>query len=725
MKTEIKKFYKLIFLLTIAIIMSFGGYSGVDLSLGYAFALSMCESVILSSLAVFVILLLNCNGLKLYACIAITLIFAILSYLLRLIKPNYRNFLKFIAVVLFITIKQLFLRFVLLEFGLSAISVLTSFYFSEKIFDKTFDYSLDSDFISVCVISFIIFLGLSEIRLFSTNVSYIAIPILICLSMRYFGREKGMLFSFVIALASYVSMKEESIVVSIAIFEITSYLVNGNASKLQPIILICEYIILHFFGGFFSNNGIISMLYFSIGALSVYLFPEKKVSELSFTVPLEQLVNETLKMSAKRLKELSATYKDVAKTLKEDSKIDNIPEKIIEECVRMCGYCKNKDKCKVFKKPNDSFEPLAITALSKGSINTLDVGEFIYSNCIAVERLINAVNTKIAKCNALAIKQKERADFNLTVKKIFSGLSDVLSYEAGNLDESHSFDRQAELDIYEELKLSGIKAKEVYCINNSSGIPTVKMKLDNEPSNIKTVSKIVSKSCGIKMKAQKDKKSGVITFTPKPEYEVETGIAVMSKGGEKVKSGDNFITDKLSDYSYLLAISDGMGTGKIANEASERTVNVIESLFKAGFSQEVICPMLNSVLMITEKESFSATDIVVIDTINLSAAIIKLGSPPTFLIKEKVVEISGHSLPVGIIEDVNPDNKKVEMKIGDMLVLMSDGVYDALKEKSAFYIDKKKSLSPQELCNYLLSCAIEENGGEILDDMTVLAAKIV
>lgn len=723
MKTSGKKYITLALYGAVAITISFGGYFGIDLSNGYFIAMTVSGNVIIPSLFAFCVNFIN-GGVKLYGSLALTLIFAISSYLLKLSSGRLKQVLELVFALLFGVLRQLFFGITLYGAITSALSCLIAFYFSKRLFDDSFELAIDSDFIALSVVVFCFALGLSEIKVFGACLLSLFIPIITGLSTRYLGRERGVFLSLIFAIAAYIATKESDYLLAMAIFAITAYLFIGRTEKLLPVSLIAENIILRCLCKIETSESVIAILFFSIGALSLYVFPEKAAVIKPFTATVDRLIKEALDRSSKRIKELSDIYKDLARSIRYDLKSENIPNRIVNECVKSCGYCKHRDKCKILKKHTEYFEPLAVLAISKGSINMLDLGDSIYSNCRSTERLINTVNSTAMRANADSLKQKERAEFNATLNKIFSGLSDALSFESSKLNKSIDFDRALELDIYEELKLNGITAKEVYCVKTQNGTPSVKVVLD-DGINKKLLTKVISSACGVKMKAGKATKEGVITYFPRPECEVVVGVSRMPKGGEKASSGDNYIVEKLSDNTYILAISDGMGTGKEASEASERTVNVIEDLFKAGFSCDVICPIVNSVVETNGNEAFSATDVVTVDPINMSALIMKLGTPPTFLVKEKVIELSGSSLPFGILDDVTPEIKTVSISIGDVLVIMSDGVYDALKERSAYYIEKAKALSPQEISDELIKTAIECNGGEVNDDMTVLAVKII
>ena len=79
-------------------------------------------------------------------------------------------------------------------------------------------------------------------------------------------------------------------------------------------------------------------------------------------------------------------------------------------------------------------------------------------------------------------------------------------------------------------------------------------------------------------------------------------------------------------------------------------------------------------------------------------------------------------MPIGILDEVKPYVKKVKLRDGDIVVMVSDGVIDALTPQGAEYIIRSVAGgNPQRLSDGLLASAIKNGAG---DDTTVLAVKI-
>jgi len=87
-------------------------------------------------------------------------------------------------------------------------------------------------------------------------------------------------------------------------------------------------------------------------------------------------------------------------------------------------------------------------------------------------------------------------------------------------------------------------------------------------------------------------------------------------------------------------------------------------------------------------------------------------------------------LPMGIIQDFDVDVVSEQLKANDLLVMMSDGIFDAPKNvgNPDAWLKRKilemETDDPQEFADLLLEEVIRTAGGVISDDMTVVVSKI-
>ena len=88
--------------------------------------------------------------------------------------------------------------------------------------------------------------------------------------------------------------------------------------------------------------------------------------------------------------------------------------------------------------------------------------------------------------------------------------------------------------------------------------------------------------------------------------------------------------------------------------------------------------------------------------------------------------IAGSSLPLGVLDEMTPSVTKKALAVGDVIVLMSDGVADCFKDPEAVAgVFSNVSLNvPQSIAEVILNKALKIVGNKPKDDMTVLVAKI-
>lgn len=210
---------------------------------------------------------------------------------------------------------------------------------------------------------------------------------------------------------------------------------------------------------------------------------------------------------------------------------------------------------------------------------------------------------------------------------------------------------------------------------------------------------------------------------------VSVGIAGVAKEENNV-SGDGFSFMELRDGKYLLALCDGMGVGKKASLYSEKTLGLIERLLETGFDKETSLKIVNSAMMAFDgDEGFSTADLAVIDTHSGKTEFIKAGAPVGYIKRGSRVDvIKGGSFPIGIMDVFSPKLMEKHLKPQDMVVMVTDGIIDALsfeengEDVLKRFLSNLKTTNPQEVADKILNQA--KKNGKSKDDMTVMVANI-
>ena len=220
-----------------------------------------------------------------------------------------------------------------------------------------------------------------------------------------------------------------------------------------------------------------------------------------------------------------------------------------------------------------------------------------------------------------------------------------------------------------------------------------------------------------------------VRFLEEGGYRMLYGASRIPKKGEKY-SGDNYTFCESPGNQVVMSLSDGMGSGETAARESKQVVELTEQLLETGFSPRAALKLVNTVLLLAGPEQHPATlDLSCVDLHTGVLEAMKLGAVPTFIIGEEGVEImEAGEVPMGILSGVEPVLMSRKLWEGDRIVMVSDGVLDALpgddKEQAMQqYLESVEEMGPQELADQVLDFAVSFIPAP-RDDMTVLTAGI-
>lgn len=223
----------------------------------------------------------------------------------------------------------------------------------------------------------------------------------------------------------------------------------------------------------------------------------------------------------------------------------------------------------------------------------------------------------------------------------------------------------------------------------------------------------------------------MVTFGSAKAFEVNTGVAVVSKGRDLL-SGDSFSTVELGNGTFAVSISDGMGNGERARMESSAALGMLEKLLQSGMDEKLAVKSVNSILLLRSPDEFYATvDMALIDQYSAQTTFMKIASAPSFIRRgSEVIPITSSNLPIGIIKDIDVDLISMQLRAGDILIMMTDGIYDAPGYAVNKEIWMKRMIQelegddPQDLADSLLEKVIRYQGNEIHDDMTIVVSRV-
>lgn len=225
---------------------------------------------------------------------------------------------------------------------------------------------------------------------------------------------------------------------------------------------------------------------------------------------------------------------------------------------------------------------------------------------------------------------------------------------------------------------------------------------------------------------------GKKTEKDKPEYKLVVGCSTATKHKSEV-SGDTNIRTKLNDGKYMLAISDGMGSGQVAKKSSTTVIKMLEKLLKTGFDNEISIGLINSAVNLnSNEETYATIDISIIDLNKGNIEFVKNGACPTFVKSGNKVEvIKAVSFPAGILDKIDMVVYDKDLKENDIIIMCSDGIIESnteYKNKEIWLKELLENISTndvQKISDIILQESIDNGYGIAKDDMTVIVSKIM
>lgn len=250
---------------------------------------------------------------------------------------------------------------------------------------------------------------------------------------------------------------------------------------------------------------------------------------------------------------------------------------------------------------------------------------------------------------------------------------------------------------------------------------------------MKEVARQLSQVCGCRMVPSRESRAVLnsdmktVSFTEDVNYKVLYGVARVTKERESV-SGDNYACASTDDQ-FVMCLSDGMGSGVEACRESETVVELLEQFVTSGFSRETAARMVNSALVLQRKDGmFSSVDVCSLDLYSGICEFVKAGAATTFIRRSNWVEtITSTSMAAGLVQQLDFEKTSKKLYDGDYLVMVTDGVLDALPVKQEEETMKEIILHaqeemPRELGRYILEKVLSYSNYCAQDDMTVLVA---
>ena len=408
---------------------------------------------------------------------------------------------------------------------------------------------------------------------------------------------------------------------------------------------------------------------------------------------------------------------------------------------KVCVACENRDVClgRDRRLTYHMIREVLHTIENYGAELNVEVKRKIQKQCISAPQFLRTTLDVCQNQKQKMLWEQRMAQSREGCAIQLDAFAQMIQHSTRELNASIFEDEHLEKKIKTKLSKAGLKLLSTVFFVAENGRYEIHVTIKagkGECITTKEVAKIISDATGRQMVPEWDERAVVgseyctITCIEGPAYHTLQGVAKIGKGCEKI-SGDNFSMLDLPGGKQGVILSDGMGAGESAFRESAMVVEVLEELLSAGFPKETAMQMLNTALVIGREEiHFSTIDVCLFDLYTGKCELAKAGASTTFIKHAEGVDcIKSTSLPMGVVSKLEPDKVERILGDGDMVIMVTDGVMDALPVGEQDFLMKMiiegtNLNNPKEMAHHILEQVLECSGQVPLDDMTVLVAGI-
>ncbi len=359
-----------------------------------------------------------------------------------------------------------------------------------------------------------------------------------------------------------------------------------------------------------------------------------------------------------------------------------------------------------------------------------NISKRLADDIMQIVRTIN-VSYKVTKSKFIWQKKEEQTKEN--IGKQLENVSKAIKSMAKGLEndiKAEDVYQQERFEIVELLRQKDIEVQDIAIKKDNRFIVDIYVGELIEKNKIEQIEKILTQvlkeTIVLNSEATVGKK---LSFLSDDKYIMALGMAKQTKS-KSVASGDSMLNIRLKDGKYLVAISDGMGSGKEAQNSSTQALRLLENLLLSGFDKKTSIDLINDALVNQNKEIFATLDIAIIDLYSGNMEFIKSAACPTYIKKNKRIQmIKSNSLPTGILNESKVETFDRDLQDGEIVLLCSDGILDSnveYKNKELwikYLMEDLETTNTQKIADLVLEEAIDNNFGIAKDDMSVIVCK--
>lgn len=441
---------------------------------------------------------------------------------------------------------------------------------------------------------------------------------------------------------------------------------------------------------------------------------------------------------ADSLKHLSKTFLKLEgyKGTFTKEELEEMFEKVTD---KVCRNCENREMCLGEKRvyTYQAMHEILCAAVEYGAELNIELKRKLKSQCILAPRFLRETLEVFENAKEILMWNNRMVQNREGYAGQLKSFAKMIQYTTRELDAGIFEDEHMEKRLKTRLKKAGIRMLSAVFYMTPQGkyeIHLTVKAMKGQSVSTRELVRLVGDSVGREMMPGRGERPVIgedyctVACMEGARFHTLQGVARIGKGCEKI-SGDTFLMTELPGGKQGIALSDGMGSGEDAFRESSMVVEMLEELLGAGFPVKTAVQMMNTALVIGREEvRFCTVDVTLFDLYERACEFVKAGAAATFLKRQGEVEIiRSATLPIGVLQDIEIDTETRKLESGDYVIMVTDGVMDALPagEQDVLmctFIQDTDILNPRELAHHILGRVLEWSGEVPLDDMTVLVA---
>ena len=637
------------------------------------------------------------------------------------------------AVAAFMAFTQLGLLHLLLHAFLSlAFSAAARIALRPILIEKLKYKMLETEIICLAVLVAAASVGFSAFRLMGFPLALMVAAYTVFIAARAAGGAKAIVVGLTFGVGHSLYANEVTPMAAYAFIAIVAAAFAAAPKIIMPLSSLAGYLIFRFFFFYETTYLIHWLLALSVAGIAYMFTPNHAIKTLKNYLfethdktAVRYMMQRDREDLAHRLRASSGVFCAMSQTLSATHK--TLPEYHGSLANKCCALCEHQSVCAAeVTKRAQALDSMMQTVVTKGKAQLSDIPDYLTSRCANLAKLLNTATQISDARNVLKVQIENENKSRSVISHQMLGLSGVLDDLAATTSASVKTEQERERILVQELNYASVATAQSLIVGD-----TVTLVLRTETFDRKAIERLVSRVTNRPFTIYSIDDTTLSGFCcvllkARPIFDVVFGVAGVAKKVGDV-SGDSHSFIKIGRNRFMMALSDGMGSGKKAHATSSAAIGLVENFYRAGFSGELVLKSVNRFLAGTGGENFSSLDICVIDLDNLDTDVVKLATPATYIKRQDSVEkIEGSGAPMGMLDTIEPKVQREQLQSGDMLVLASDGVEECFSgDKLSATINNLRTLNPQTLAESILEHAMHLNGGVLKDDSTVLVARVI